>query len=71
MKDWIQPTQKPALVADPNARKDAGDAPLDDGVPGADENAAGFLKNAIDRKPAETHAPTPEPRAADTDTGQP
>lgn len=51
MNDLIRPTSKPALVADPNARKDAEEPELDDGKPGEDENAAGFLKNAID-KPA-------------------
>lgn len=51
MNDPIRPTTKPALVSDPDARKDAEEEQLDDGQPGADENAAGFLKNAID-KPA-------------------
>lgn len=46
MSDFIRPAPKPALVADPNARKDAEEPELDDeGEPGADENAAGFLKN--------------------------
>lgn len=52
MNDLIRPTSKPALVSDPNARKDAEEPELDDRKPGEDENAAGFLKNAID-KPAE------------------
>lgn len=52
MNELIRPTSKPALVADPNARKDAEEPEeLDDGKPGEDENAAGFLKNATD-KPA-------------------
>ena len=51
MNDPIRPPTKPVLVPDPNARKDAEEAELDEGEPGADENAAGFLKNAID-KPA-------------------
>lgn len=52
MNDLIRPTSKSALVTDPNARKDAEEPELDDGKPGEDENAAGFLKNATD-KPAE------------------
>lgn len=67
MKDWIQPTQKPALVADPNARKDAEEAPFDEGAPGADENAAGFLKNAIDGKQAGGGAATRPPNAESDD----
>lgn len=51
MNDLIRPPSKPALVSDPNARKDAEEAELDEGEPGTDENAAGFLKNATD-KPA-------------------
>jgi hypothetical protein len=51
MTDLIRPPTKPALATDPNARKEAEEPDLDDGEPGADENAAGFLKNAID-KPA-------------------
>lgn len=52
MNELIRPTSNPALVADPNARKDGEEAELDDGKPGEDEKAAGFLKNAID-KPAQ------------------
>lgn len=51
MNDQIRPATKPAFVPDPDARKDADDPELDEGEPGVDENAAGFLKNAID-KPA-------------------
>ena len=51
MNDPIRPPLKPALVPDPDARKDAEEPELDEGKPGADENAAGFLKNVID-KPA-------------------
>ena len=51
MNDQIRPALKPALVPDPDARNDAGEPELDEGKPGAHENAAGFLKNAID-KPA-------------------
>ena len=51
MNDLIRPAFKPALVNDPNARKDAEETKLDEGEPGADENAAGFLKDAIE-KPA-------------------
>lgn len=53
MNDPIRPVSKPSLVPDPDARKDAEDAEFDDGEPGADENAAGFLKNVTD-KPART-----------------
>jgi len=49
MSDLIRPTSTPALVSDPNARKDAEEPELDDGELGEDD--AGFLKNAID-KPA-------------------
>lgn len=52
MNDLIRPASKPALVTDPNARREAEEPELDDGKPGEDENAAGFLKNATD-KPAE------------------
>ena len=53
MNDFIRPVPKPSLVTDPNARKEADESELDQAEPGADENAAGFLKNAID-KPAES-----------------
>jgi hypothetical protein len=49
MNDLIRPASKPALVDDPNARKDAEEAELDEGEPGVDENAAGFLKSAIEK----------------------
>jgi len=51
MNDPVRPVSTPSLVPDPDARKDAEEAELDEGEPGADENAAGFLKNVID-KPA-------------------
>jgi hypothetical protein len=51
MNDLIRPPSKPALVNDANARKDAQEAELDEGKPGADENAAGFLKDT-NEKPA-------------------
>ncbi|MGJ7490193.1 hypothetical protein [Variovorax sp. ZT4R33] len=51
MNELIRPASKPALVPDPNARKEAEEPELDDGEPGVDENAAGFLKNTTD-KPA-------------------
>jgi hypothetical protein len=49
MNDRIRPASKPALVPDPDARKDADEPEFDEDKPGADENAAGFLKNAIDK----------------------
>ena len=52
MNDPIRPVPKPSLVPDPDARKDADESELDQVKPGEDENAAGFLKNVID-KPAE------------------
>lgn len=52
MNDPIRPVPKPSLVPDPDARKDADESELDPAKPGADVNAAGFLKNVID-KPAE------------------
>ncbi|MGJ7484306.1 hypothetical protein ACSFA2_03555 [Variovorax sp. LT2P21] len=48
MNELIRPASKPALVTDPNARKEADEPELDDGEPGKDENAAGFLKNTTD-----------------------
>lgn len=53
MNDPVRPVSKPSLVPDPDTRKDAEEAQPDEGEPGADENAAGFLKNVID-KPAGT-----------------
>jgi hypothetical protein len=49
----IRPGSRPSPVPDPDARNDAEAADLDEGKPGADENAAGFLKNVI-HTPSET-----------------
>lgn len=49
MIDRIRPIPQPVLVPDPDARKDAAADEPEEGKPGADENAAGFLKNAIDK----------------------
>jgi hypothetical protein len=49
MTDLIRPPTKPVLATDPNARKEADEPELDDGEPGADENAAGFLKGTTDK----------------------
>lgn len=53
MNDQVRPASKPALVADPNARKEADEPELDEGARGTDENAAGFLKNATEKRAKE------------------
>ena len=48
MDDMIKPPPTSAPVPDRGAKNDA-EAARDGGKPGADENAAGFLKSAIDK----------------------
>jgi hypothetical protein len=48
MDDMIKPPLTSAPVPDRSARNDA-EAARDEGKPGTDENAAGFLKRVVDK----------------------
>ncbi|RYY96261.1 MAG: hypothetical protein EOO24_21485 [Comamonadaceae bacterium] len=57
MPDLVRrPVPPSVFVTDPDARKTAKDEEFDASTPGKDENAAGFLKNAIDQAGAEAGA---------------